>query len=59
MDLSFEPLAMHVPSGWNFTEFTAASWSLNSFRSCREEKSQSLVVLSSEPDAMSLVSGEN
>jgi hypothetical protein len=46
-----------VPSGWNLTELTPLSWSTNVLMHCREEKSHSFTVWSSEPDAISLWSG--
>jgi hypothetical protein len=59
IDLSYEPLATQVPSGWNLTELTGASWSQNWLISYLEEKSHNFTDLSSDPEAISLVSGEN
>jgi len=57
--LSCDPLATQVPSGWNLTEFTPPSWSVKELISYLEAKSHSLTVRSSDPEAISLVSGEN
>jgi len=57
--LSAAPLATHVPSGWNLTEFTPASWSWKVLMQDFEVTSQSFTVLSSDADAISLESGAN
>lgn len=59
MDLSEDPEATQVPSGWNRTLFTPPLWSLNSLIFYLDVMSQSLTVESSDPEAMSLVSGLN
>jgi len=59
MDLSVLALAMHVPSGWNFTELTESSWSEKVLMRDRYVTSHILTDLSSEPEPISLVSGEN
>lgn len=59
IDMSLEQPAMQVPSGWNRTQLTAAWWSSNAQILFFEFISQSLTNLSSDPDAISLVSGLN
>lgn len=59
IDLSVLQLAIQVPSGWNLIAFTPPSWSLNVLMRDFYVTSQSFTVLSSEPDPISLVSGEN
>lgn len=55
--LSWAPEATQVPSGWNCTALIPLSWSQKVLMTYLEEKSNSLTVLSSEPEAISLVSG--
>ena len=57
--LSLLPEATQVPSGWNFTLFTTLVWSVNVCTRLFCERSQSFTVRSSEPDTMTLASGEN
>lgn len=57
--LSALPVAMQVPSGWNLRELIEFSWSSKLLISDLYVTSQSLTVLSSEPEPMSLESGEN
>lgn len=59
MDLSAEPAATQVPSGWKRTLLTPAMWSSKEQIMPLEVMSQSLTVRSSEPEAISLVSGLN
>lgn len=59
IDLSALPLAIQVPSGWNLTELMMCSWSSKLFIKLFSFTSQSFTVLSSEPETISLVSGEN
>ena len=56
---SCDPLAMQVPSGWNLTELTHMLWSWKVLMLDFEVTSQSFTVVSSDPDAINLVSGEN
>ena len=57
--LSALPLAIQVPSGWNFTERTPSLWSWNVQMCALLVTSHSLQVVSSEPEAIRRVSGEN
>ena len=59
IDLSELPAATQVPSGWNLTVLTPKLWSWKELIIFLEVMSHSFTVLSSEPEAISLVSGLN
>jgi hypothetical protein len=59
MDLSELPEAIQVPSGWNLMELTEFSWSSKLLIKDFWVTSHNFTVLSSDPDPINLVSGEN
>lgn len=59
IELSEEPEATQVPSGWNLTELTAALWSVKPRIKAFDVTSHSFTCRSSEPETIRRVSGEN
>lgn len=59
IDVSEDPEAMQVPSGWNLTELTPPLWSVKARIKAFDVTSQSLTWRSSDPEQISRVSGEN